>query len=161
MQRQSSRFLETTRRDGADLAVDEAMTRWLAFAALAGVACSGGEVAAPTIVQPESEIPVEGDASYAPLVCPRDLPNGCTTPAPSYATQIETIIHDRCFPCHDSTGEEGASHDLSTYAKVHAQFGSVLTQVYSCSMPPATAPQPTSDQRAALLAWLVCGAPDD
>jgi len=37
----------------------------------------------------------------------------------------------------------------------------VLTQVYSCRMPQPGAAPLTEAERAALLGWLVCGAPND
>jgi hypothetical protein len=36
-----------------------------------------------------------------------------------------------------------------------------LNQVYACTMPPATAAKPTTQEREALLEWLVCGAPQN
>jgi len=36
-----------------------------------------------------------------------------------------------------------------------------LTQVYSCRMPPAGNAQPTTQERQTIVAWLVCGAPNN
>jgi uncharacterized membrane protein len=44
---------------------------------------------------------------------------------------------------------------------VHARRDEILVRVRSCLMPPADQPQPTDAERAALLAWLVCGAAND
>jgi hypothetical protein len=37
----------------------------------------------------------------------------------------------------------------------------MLGRVSRCIMPPICAAQPTSDERAKLLMWLVCGAPNN
>lgn len=90
--------------------------------------------------------------------CPDDLPRSCPTPPPSYAKDVAPILANRCAPCHFPGGVEVAAHDLSTYARVQAQRGSVLDQLHSCLMPPPDAGQPTAQERAAVLGWLVCGA---
>ncbi len=51
--------------------------------------------------------------------------------------------------------------DYSTYAGVHANFGAMLSTLAACLMPPPDAGQPTLAEREALLAWLVCAAPDN
>jgi hypothetical protein len=70
------------------------------------------------------------------------------------------MLQMRCVGCHFA-GSTITRTDLSTYANVYANRGSVLTQVYGCLMPPATSRQLTADQRASLLGWLVCGAPNN
>ncbi len=92
--------------------------------------------------------------------CPNDLPADCPSPAPTYTDDVAAIIEARCWECHGPGGAEQARHDFSTYDSVYAQRGSMLTQVYSCRMPPAEAAPLASDERAALLSWLVCGAPE-
>jgi hypothetical protein len=37
----------------------------------------------------------------------------------------------------------------------------VLTEVYACQMPPVDADPLSATERQALLAWLVCGAPNN
>ncbi len=79
--------------------------------------------------------------------------------APSYSGEIERILGQYCVACHGPGGTAG--YDESTYAAVYAQFGSMLSQVAICAMPPLDGPQLTSAQRVALTAWLKCGAPDN
>jgi hypothetical protein len=93
--------------------------------------------------------------------CPQDLPKSCPTTPPSYAADVQAIFDRRCGGCHADGGFAVESHDLSNYAEVHRQRSAVLNQVYGCKMPPSKSAQPSPDERAKLLAWLVCGAPDN
>ena len=99
------------------------------------------------------------DAGTAP--CPNDLPASCPTPTPSYSATVAAIIQDRCNGCHANGGPGQSTEDFSTYDQIHSRRGPMLTQVYSCLMPPPDAGQPTPAERAALLGWLVCEAPDN
>jgi len=92
--------------------------------------------------------------------CPNDLPSACPASPPSYSQGVAAIISGRCFPCHAPGGVE-ASRPLTTYPEVFSQRGPVLDQVYHCKMPLAGAPALTAAERADLLAWLVCNAPDN
>jgi uncharacterized membrane protein len=91
--------------------------------------------------------------------CPHELPSACAS-APSYQAQIAPIVAARCATCHAPGGVE-ASKPLDTYAALHARRGSVLDQVYNCLMPLPGAPPLTTEERAALLGWLVCDAPEN
>jgi hypothetical protein len=92
--------------------------------------------------------------------CPNDLPTRCPRPTPSYATEIGPVIDTHCVPCH-APGGVSADRPLTTYSEVYTRRASVLTQVYSCAMPPADGGVPLAPtERAALLGWLVCGAPN-
>jgi hypothetical protein len=90
--------------------------------------------------------------------CPRDLPMSCPSPTPSYAGQVSQIIANRCLSCH-TPGGPGASVPLASWTQVNSRFSSVLDQVYACRMP-QDAGLPT-DERQALLGWLVCMAPNN
>jgi hypothetical protein len=92
--------------------------------------------------------------------CPDDLPASCPADAPGYAATIAPILTDLCTSCH-GPGGTASNELLGTYAQVYATRGSVLDQVYACRMPPAGSVSLTLAQRQELLAWLVCGAPDD
>jgi hypothetical protein len=92
--------------------------------------------------------------------CPNDLPASCPVGVPSYAADIAPVIHDRCAPCHSPGGSAG-DRPLTSYAEVYARRGPVLNQTHACRMPPSGATAPTPDERAALLGWLVCGAPNN
>jgi hypothetical protein len=93
--------------------------------------------------------------------CPNDVPASCPAQVPSYQGQVAGIIQERCFPCHATGGMAGPRFNYTTYAGVHANYGPMIFQLSICRMPPADAGQPTTDERAALLAWLVCEAPNN
>lgn len=101
------------------------------------------------------------DGGPQPTSCPSDLPASCPMPTPSYKDDVAPIVARRCSPCHFPGGIEAATHDFSTYAGIAAQRSSVLDQVYSCRMPQAGAPPLGAAERATLLGWLVCKAPDN
>jgi hypothetical protein len=90
--------------------------------------------------------------------CPNDLPKACPSSAPVYA-DVEPIVAARCASCHGPGGTE-ASIPLTSYAAISARKTTVLAQIYGCRMPPASAEALTADERATLLAWFVCGAPE-
>jgi hypothetical protein len=117
---------------------------------------------APLACSPSSSMPpapdAGGDAS-AEAACPSDLPAICPSPAPGYDAAVLPLLARRCWGCHGDGGIEVSQHDLGTYDGVFAQRRAVLDQVYGCLMPPSDAAALTADERAALLGWLVCGAP--
>ena len=96
--------------------------------------------------------------------CKAGLPtsDACTTAsAPSYATQIAPLVHDRCLSCHFA-GNPNSSVVLETQAEMRQEVGLIETQVYRCAMPPPGEETPLSDsERAEFLQWLVCGAPNN
>jgi hypothetical protein len=93
--------------------------------------------------------------------CPADLPSSCPSPPPSFQHDVEPIFERRCWACHTKDGVAAARHDFSTYASIASERGPILNQFYACNMPPPDAGQPTSAERAALLGWLVCKAPNN
>jgi hypothetical protein len=93
--------------------------------------------------------------------CPNDQPQSCPGPAPSYATDISLIVDGTCSQCHVAGGS-AANKPLGTYAEVYQRRLSVLTQLTACLMPPPSSGiSLTAQERADLLAWLVCGAPNN
>ncbi len=109
-----------------------------------------------------STSPGGGDAgTIDPSNCPSDLPASCPTPTPSFNSQVNDIIQRKCGACHTGNGVEASAHEFSTYATIAPQRSAMLNQVYACRMPPPDAPGLTVDERAALLGWLVCKAPDN
>lgn len=92
--------------------------------------------------------------------CPDDLPASCPAGAPGYAATIAPILASRCASCHGPGGSQ-ATRPLVTWDDVHARRGEVLSMVYGCRMPPEGSAPLADDERAALLSWLVCGAPND
>ena len=92
--------------------------------------------------------------------CPKDTPSSCPQPAPSYATDVSSIIETYCNDCHSPTGQ-APDRPFQTYSQVFARRTSILSFTASCQMPPSDFPQPTEAERVALLGWLACGAPDN
>jgi hypothetical protein len=116
----------------------------------------------PLACSPSSSVPPATDAAgEASSTCPSDLPAACPSPAPGYDASVGPLLAGRCGGCHGDGGIEVNQHDLRTYDAVYRQRSSVLTQVYGCLMPPADAAPLTPGERAALLGWLVCGAPNN
>jgi hypothetical protein len=101
------------------------------------------------------------EAKSDAAVCPHDLPNSCPSPEPSWMNDVAPIIDQACGPCHGVGGVEQPVFDFSTYQGVHKNFGAILSNVYSCLMPPPDAGGLTDSQRQLLLGWLVCAAPDN
>jgi uncharacterized membrane protein len=75
---------------------------------------------------------------------------------------VNGIIQTRCSVCHVPGGAE-PNRPYQTYAQIAVPDTrrAILTQVYACRMPPAGALPLTTDERQALLAWLVCGGPNN
>jgi uncharacterized membrane protein len=119
--------------------------------------CSSADV--PGGAADAGQADAQDGSSQVDAGCGSPLPSRPATP-PSYAQTVEHIIATRCAGCH-FPGSTLASEDLTTYASVLAKRGTVLNEVYGCVMPPATSTPPTPDERASLLAWLVCGAPNN
>jgi mono/diheme cytochrome c family protein len=99
-------------------------------------------------------------AADAAATCPNDLPAACPATVPSYKDQVAFIFDVHCNTCH---GSGGTAEDrlLTDYANVYRQRSSVLNQIYNCHMPPESERPLTAEQRAVLLAWLVCKAPNN
>lgn len=103
-----------------------------------------------------------GSESKSEPSCPNDLPASCPTAgAPSYESSIQPILLSRCRSCHSAGGEAGTTHVFDTYAETFQERRVVLSQVFSCAMPPRNGEELSEEERAALLAWLVCGAPNN
>jgi mono/diheme cytochrome c family protein len=102
-----------------------------------------------------------GCSDPAPACAIPQMP-ACPDPQPSYATDVSPIFQTYCVRCHGPGGVE-FNKPLTTWAEANSRYGSVLQQVfYACAMPPAGEPQLTDPtQRAALLGWLMCMAPNN
>jgi hypothetical protein len=128
----------------------------LAGAALVVPACSSSpQGASPSDAGVDAE-----DA--APFVCPtNDVPKTCPSPAPSWSADVQPILAARCWSCHADGGVAVQDMDLGSYASVYGGRTTVLSQVYGCRMPPSGEPQLTPAERATVLGWFACGAPND
>lgn len=94
-------------------------------------------------------------------ICPKDLPATCVMPAPSWSKDINPIFVRACVSCHGPDGGQ-QNKPFTTWFEVAARRSMVLSQVYGCRMPePDSGITLTSDERATLLHWLVCGAPQN
>ncbi|MBS2032748.1 MAG: hypothetical protein JST54_33050 [Deltaproteobacteria bacterium] len=121
------------------------VTRALMVAAILLAGCSGGGATSTSGTSGSS--------------CPRDLPQSCRSPEPSYANDVAPLVQAHCVQCH---GPNGVSSDrpLGSYPQLFALRSDALDQVYNCRMPEA--PQSLTDaERQTLLDWFVCGAPDN
>jgi len=92
--------------------------------------------------------------------CNAELPDACPTPGPKYATEVVPILDAKCDTCHD--GKEGGPWPLTTHVDVTHWLTAVTSVLIDCTMPPPTGTEKlTPDERATLLNWLKCGAPDN
>ncbi len=123
----------------------------------------GGSIFAWLLIFGLAACPGEDPAGGGDAGCPNDLPpmSVCSSPIPSYTTDIAPILQKHCLMCH-SPGGVSAAWDLTTYPNVHTLEGQVLSQVYSCRMPYPDGGLPLSpEERKELLTWLVCDAPNN
>jgi hypothetical protein len=93
--------------------------------------------------------------------CPNDLPgrDACGDGVPSYRLDVAPVIDERCNVCHYA-GNNQSTVVLTDHAAVYGQRRTVQSRIYACAMPPDPAPPLTPAERATLLEWLVCGAPE-
>ncbi len=80
---------------------------------------------------------------------------------PSWNTDVEPIVVARCNACHGEGGVEQPVRDYTTYQGVYKTRSAILSAVSMCVMPPPDAAAPTPHERATLLSWLVCNAPNN
>ncbi len=130
--------------------------------------CNGGQPAQPTFLSappgPTAGDGDSGEASTGNGACPNDAPATCPSPAPSWATQVQPVVEQLCAlggQCHGAGGSAQTTLDFTTYAGVKRSSVTMETDLLSCKMPPPGALAPTLDERTTLLAWFVCGAPDN
>ncbi len=100
------------------------------------------------------------DPKYANPNCPDDLPTTCPGTVPSYAQDVAPIVMSICGKCH-APGGIAANRELITYDGLFGLKDAVLNQVSVCNMPPANATPLGEADRATLMTWIVCGAPQN
>jgi len=85
----------------------------------------------------------------------------CPDSVPSYASDIAPILDARCNHCHDPDIPDGP-WPLTDQQSVHEWSATILRQIRACTQPPPDSGYAlTLEERQALEAWLVCGAPDN
>ncbi|HEY1586939.1 MAG TPA: hypothetical protein VGH63_14695, partial [Polyangia bacterium] len=102
------------------------------------------------------------DPKYANPSCPDDLPSSCPATVPSYATDVAPIVNGVCAAMCHAPGGIASNRPMGDYASLFALKDAVLNQVSVCNMPPVDAnPSLGEADRSTLLAWIVCGAPNN
>jgi hypothetical protein len=93
--------------------------------------------------------------------CPMDLPDDsdCASATPSYARQVSGVMEQYCEVCH-LPGNGRSSTLLTNYDQIYSERRTAFTQIYNCEMPTGHR-QLTAENRALLLKWFVCGAPNN
>lgn len=131
-----------------------------ALAALV-VACDDGASSADPSLDgaPEPEPSAEPEPGAEPEPAPAD----CVPDATQWDAVARPLIETWCGGCHGETPQFGAPYGLLDYAAlVDGTPGSrrvdlLVDDVRAGAMPPPAQPQPTGDDRAALLDWATCG----
>jgi len=101
-----------------------------------------------------------GGGAPAPSSCPNDAPDTCPAGAATFAATVQPLLQSRCGACHVAGGVE-AVRPMQTYDQVKKQTMDMFLSISACIMPPADQPQPTSEERQAIMGWIVCGAMND
>ena len=130
--------------------------------ALAGFALAGALASCGGDGQPDPPDMAGAGGESSDDDCPSDLPRNdiCATGTPSYRLEAAPIILQRCASCHYA-GNDRSRYVFAERDDVFDARPTVLSRIYSCVMPPDGAPPLSPEERRVLLAWLVCGAPDN
>jgi uncharacterized membrane protein len=101
------------------------------------VACGAREGAASAKASPEAKCAVASDA--------------CAKPSFDAA---RAAVKARCATCHSPSGGEGGKvHDFTSDEVVQNTKKDILSELSTCSMPPAGAPPLGDQERAAIACW--------
>ncbi|HZS40260.1 MAG TPA: MbnH family di-heme enzyme [Polyangia bacterium] len=102
------------------------------------------------------------DQRFANPSCPDDLPQSCPQVVPSYQNDVAPIVQRSCaMECH-SAGHVAANRALPDYQSLFNLKDAALNNIAVCNMPPPIAMNPLGEaDRATLMNWLVCGAPNN
>jgi uncharacterized membrane protein len=91
--------------------------------------------------------------------CPSTSSITCPATPPSFQTDVQPIIQERCYGCHGPGGVEYPTFNLTSYRGVVSN--DVPGQVGECMMPPADAGQLTMAERTTLFEWIACVEPNN
>jgi hypothetical protein len=123
--------------------------KWLFFAAIgaaAALACTSGS-----------------GSDDAGASCTFIDASACQQPVPSYANDVAPILDLRCNSTCHAPGV--GPWPLNNYNDVHDWVDIIGSYVEQCGMPPPEAGAGNGDltdqERATILDWLVCGAPNN
>jgi hypothetical protein len=93
--------------------------------------------------------------------CPPPASDMCNGAVPSYAADVVPILDKRCNNCH-AENSDGGPWPLGGYDDVSAWRDTIMNDLLRCTMPPADAGAPMPNaERAVLMAWIICGTPDN
>jgi hypothetical protein len=90
-----------------------------------------------------------GPCPSAPIECPE------SDPAPTYTEDVAPVLDAHCTGCH-GPGGENQDVPLTSYRLV-SNNRTAISNVLSCTMPPAPLPRLSDDERATLVCWYARG----
>jgi hypothetical protein len=102
----------------------------------------------------------DADADNGPTLC-AVAPDTCPSDQPSYSRDVVPLLDAKCNGCH--TGIDGGPWALTNYTDVREWGIQIAIDISQCVMPPADdgTDALTANERETLLAWVVCGAPEN
>jgi hypothetical protein len=123
-------------------------------------ASNATDAGAPSQDVASQDLPPSPDApSPDPLPCVA-IPAACPLQQPSYARDIAPIFAAKCNTCHSEEVDAGP-WPLTEYSYISDWQSNVLADIQYCTMPPLGAAPLTSAEQDAILAWIVCNAPNN
>jgi hypothetical protein len=96
-------------------------------------------------------------------VCTPPTSEACPGSAPSYKTDIQPILDQRCnASCHFFLPDGGGQWPFDSAQNTKAWADDIVLDLKACSMPPAgSGVDFPAIERDKVWAWLACGAPDN
>jgi hypothetical protein len=96
-------------------------------------------------------------------VCTPPTSEACPGPVPSYKTEIQPILDQRCNnSCHVLLPDGGGQWPFDNWSDIQAWAPDIVYDLKACSMPPAgSGVEFPAAERDKVWAWLACGAPDN